>query len=271
MPAITLARLRQQAALLAESFNQPAAFVRSLHHLLEFYADRTQRSGQAGERPSLLDAYRVPPPVLRQILLELSPQAQSAPAQALLLCDALWAEPVLEFRLLAAMLLGAIPADRPQPVIKRVEAWSRRDTEEGLVNALLVEGLTRVRREAPQKAISQVELWLAAEEAPIQQLGLRALVPIIRDQNDHNIPIFLRILGPFVRQIPNRLRADLLDVLRVLAHRSPQETAFFLRQILDIHGSPDTAWLIRQCVADFPAEIQPSLRAAGRESHLKKS
>jgi hypothetical protein len=60
MPAIQPARLRQQAALMVEHFDQPAAFVRSLHHLLEYYADRAHRPGQAGKPPALLAAYNVP-------------------------------------------------------------------------------------------------------------------------------------------------------------------------------------------------------------------
>ena len=49
MPAIQPVRLKRQSALLVEQFNNPAAFIRSLHHLLEFYADRVHRPGQAGE------------------------------------------------------------------------------------------------------------------------------------------------------------------------------------------------------------------------------
>jgi hypothetical protein len=144
------------------------------------------------------------------------------------------------------------------------------DSEERLVNALLADGLARVRKDAPEQAIAQVEDWLGSEDAFIQQLGLRALVPIFNEGYDQNLPIFFRILTPFVRQIPGRMRADLLDALRALARRSPKETAFFLRQILETHGNSDTAWLIRQCMEDFPPEVQRGLRAAGREADLKR-
>ena len=48
MPAIQLTRLRLQTAGLAESFANPQAFVRGLHDLLDYYADRTHRPGQSG-------------------------------------------------------------------------------------------------------------------------------------------------------------------------------------------------------------------------------
>ena len=53
--------------------------------------------------------------------IELAPLVTSRPGEALSLCDALWEEPYLEFRLLAASILGLIPADPPDPIFIRVE------------------------------------------------------------------------------------------------------------------------------------------------------
>jgi hypothetical protein len=265
MPAITLARLRQQAALVVGNFDEPAAFVRSLHHLLEFYADRTQRPGQAGEPPPLLASYRVPPPVLRQILLELMPWAREQPEDALELCDALWAVEYLEFRLLAASLLGTIPTDTPHPILQRVETWCSTEAEERLIRALLNEGLSRLQKEQPEQILDKVETWLEDREVEKQKLGLRALIPILNRREYEDLPMFFRLLGPLVRNIPDKLRHDLLDALNALARRSPRETAYFLRQMAEIPNSPDAAWLIRQCLDEFPVDIQPGLRSAARE------
>ncbi len=124
MPAISPARLKHQAALLAEHFDDPPAFVRSLHHLLESYSNRVYRPGQAGELPPLLQTYRVQPPVLRQLLLAIAPLASKNPDAGLALCDALWEQPYLEFRLLAASLLGQLPCSPAEPVIARMKAWT---------------------------------------------------------------------------------------------------------------------------------------------------
>ena len=56
-----------------------------------------------------------------------------------------------------------------------------------------------------------------------------------------------------------------MDLLIALARRSPKETAYSLRQILDAPEAPETAWLIRQVMRYFPAETQDSLRAALRQ------
>jgi hypothetical protein len=49
-------------------------------------------------------------------------------------------------------------------------------------------------------------------------------------------------------------------VLEALAQRSPQETAYFLRQSLNAPEAFDTPWIIRQTLHSFPPEIQEGLR-----------
>jgi hypothetical protein len=264
MPAIQPARLKQQAALLGQHFDNPAAFVRNLHNLLDFYADRARRPGQTGTPAPLIQAYQVRPPVLREILLTLSPLANEEPQQALALCDALWGEVYLEFRSLSAMLLGQVPVEASDGVTERIKTWIIPDLPDDLIMELLSHGLFRIRQETPQKAIKLVEYWMVDKDDFHKQLGLRALGPMIEDPNFENLPAFFRLIQPLTRSSPPALRPDLLDVLAALAQRSAQETAYYLRQTLDMPKSPDTAWMIRQSLRNFPSEIQESLREAVR-------
>lgn len=264
MPAIQPARLKQQAALLAGHFSEPPAFIRSLHHLLDQYADRTQRPGLAGASSSLLTAYRVQLPVLRQIVAELAPLADEQPQDALLLVDALWEQPYLECRLLAAALIGKIPADCMEAVIERVERFIRSKPEERILNTLLEQGLARLRREKPGNVFILIESWLSKASVNDQKNGLRALLAILDEGQIENLPTLFRLIQPFTRSVAAVVRPELLDVLISLARCSPRETAFFLRQSLELPNSPDTPWLIRQTARYFPADIQESLRAAVR-------
>jgi hypothetical protein len=70
------------------------------------------------------------------------------------------------------------------------------------------------------------------------------------------------LLTPYVRVIHSRLRPALLSVLDALIERSPQETAYFLRQNLSTPESIDTPWVIRKLLRQFPREVQDSLRKA---------
>ena len=266
MPAIQPARLRHQAAQLAEHYADPPAYTRSLHTVLDFYSDRARRPGKTGQPAPLLTAYNVRPPVLRMLLQELTPHLQEDPQGGLALCDALWAEPFLECRLLASMLLGQVPPQPPEAITDRLQRWITTDLEFFLIEALLTNGVERLHRQQPQALIRMIEGWLTSTKTFQQQLGLRALLPLIKDPGFENLPVFYRLIQPFCQVAPVALRPDILDVLAALALRSPQESAFFLRQALMYPDSPDTPWLIRQSLRHFPPEIQASLRQATRDA-----
>jgi DNA alkylation repair enzyme len=262
MPAIQPARLKRQAAELADKFDQPAAFVRALHNLLSQYADHTHRPGQAGEPPALLDSYNCPPPVMRQVWQVLLPLISLRPEAAFGLCDALWAEPNLDLRLLAAQLLGQLPVQPPEPVLERLQSWVRSTAEERLLDGLLHQGLMRLQQDAPERLLELVTIWLASSELPTQQTGLRALLLLITETSTENLPTIFRLLTPFLRIAPSRLRPNILTALTALAQRSPYESAYILRQNLTAPDNPDTAWLIRQVLDEFPEETKAGLRAA---------
>jgi hypothetical protein len=266
MPAINLPRLKLQAAELAGLFDQPEFFLRSLNDLLDLYADRVHRFGQAGEPPPLIQAYNVPPPMLRQLALELNPFAAQDAVYTFALCDLLWAEPMLEPRLLAAMLLGQAPLTDAEAILERVGRWAQPIAEDRLINALVQHGLSRVSREQPQRLLEQSSEWLSSGDTGLERLGLRTLLLLVSDPAFDNLPAVLHQLMPFVRVAPYPIRADIMDVLIALARRSPKETAYTLRQTLEAPDHPETAWLVRQALRYFPAETQASLRAALRQS-----
>jgi hypothetical protein len=259
MPAIQLARMKIQVAQLGEKLHQPEAFVRALHNLLDFYADRTYRPGQSGEPPPLLATYKTPRPVFRQITGEISSLASSDPPAALALIDALWAEPYIEFRLLAITLLGKILPAPPEPILARTQTWLASMPEDRLSHAILEQGLIQIRREYTAIYLKMIEDWLTLEAVFPRQTGLRALVPLLADPAFENVPAISRLLTPLIRVPPSELRIDMVAVLRALVLRFPQEAGYMLRQNLSAEN-PDTIWLARQVLPDFPSDIQNSLR-----------
>lgn len=252
--------------MLAEHFADPPAYIRSLHYVLDFYSDRARRPGKVGKPGPLLAAYNVRPPVLRTLVQELQPRIEQDIAGGLALCDALWAEAYLECRQMAALLLGQIPPQPPEAITDRLQRWITTDVEFFLVEALLSHGVERLHREHPQILLRLIASWLESTQTFQRQLGLRALLPLIKDPSFENLPVFYRLIQPFCQAAPVALRPDLLDVLAALARRSPQETVYFLRQTLMFPDSPDTPWLIRQSLSQFPPEVQVSLRQAVRDA-----
>ncbi len=262
MPAIQPAKLKREAVALAELYDQPVAFVRSLRAVLDRYTDYTHRSGQAGEPFPLVPAYKTPPPVMKQVWVELIRQVRLHPECVLPLCDALWAVPNFDLQQLAARLLGQASIEPPAAVLDRLHAWVRAGLDRRLLDSLLVYGLEQFQLHAPAQVLEIVAGWLTSTDLTLQQAGLHALLTLSDYPGLENLPAVLKLVTPYVRIAPSRLRPDILAVLKILARTSPSETAYLLRQNLTVPDNPDTAWLIRQVINEFPQETQKGLKAA---------
>ncbi len=261
MPALQPARLKIQAAELAQLANEPAIFCHSFHKFLDYYADRTFRSGQVGEPPPLLRAYHVPQPVLRAVEKEMSPFAGDNHDAALELADALWLEDYLEFRLLAASVIGQVS---PQPVvsmIQRIEIWAKPNTEEILLKALIKSGMRRLLSEHPDLYLQQIEVWFSSDKIHINRLGLKA-IPSLLDSNEfEDYPMLFTQLSKIIRGDVKPLKSEILTAIKILASHSPAETAYFLNQIKKSSGENlDIDWYIRKSRSFFPPDSQKYLR-----------
>jgi hypothetical protein len=261
MPAIYPSRLKVQAVELAGHYASPGVFVRGLHDLLDFYSDRTYKPGQSGEPRPLIAQYNTPPPVLRQLLIELIPFINQEQQAGLSLSDSLWKEPYLECMRLAVKILGQINPDPPGMILDRVLRWgiSRRGYQ--LQQDLVVEGLDRLRRELPDAYLQRVESWLSSEDFVTEQLSLKALTSLIDQGNFGNLPALYHVVAPLLRSGQSKLRPDIMEVLKTLAERSPQETAVFLKQNLAFKTEhPEILWFVRNSLRFFPPQIEDNLR-----------
>lgn len=255
MPAIDIARLKTQAAVLVEKFDQPAVFVAELHKILDLYADRTLRTGIAAPA-SVLPAYRVPQAVLRQIEMELAPLASTFPEQAMALTDALWKSGYLETRLLAAALLGKIHPKTPL-LIERVSSWVTRARDKQLRSALLQAGLARLRRETPDRFIELIQKWFDPSTPKMWDNAIYALIPLLDDPAYDNLPPIYNLLTPVIQNIPPILQNELAELLSALYRASPIETTYFLRQAVAGAVSAQCPVILRRIAPSLPAPFRP--------------
>jgi hypothetical protein len=262
MPAVELTRLRTQINRLILRFDDPGGFLSALKDLLDLYSNRAYRPGTAVQPQPLLPSYRVAPLITRQLELELGKTCQEQPGQALEVVEALWRDTHLEPRLLAATLLGALPTSHGEGVLAKLRAWGQPEENFRMLDALFKNGTANLRRAAPAMLLALIEEWVTGTQLQNQVLGLRALVPLVEDEQFENLPPVFNMISPLVQNIPPRLYPDLYATLEVLARRSPLETAYFFRQVLPMAGGPATARLVRRCLTLFSPAQQASLRAA---------
>jgi hypothetical protein len=266
MPAIDLARLKTQAARLAEKFAEPEIFLHDLDELLDLYTNRTIRTTQVVKRLSA-PTYHTPRPVLRQIEGELATLAAKAPQEAAVLVKALWNAETLEARLLAAYLLGCIPSEQAMPTLTLLPDWLNRSTDKEIRTALLTNALARLRKERPEVFFSILENWLGSALPVLQVWGLQALIPLLQDPYFENLPAVFRILGPAIRFISPATQLDFQACLAALERHSLSETVAFLREILRESANPMMVRILRRILPGLSPELQEALRGILREQN----
>lgn len=259
MPAIDIARLKTQAAVLVEKFDQPVVFLKGLHEILDLYADRTLRAGLVASPVSVLPAYRTPPAVLRQIEMELAPLASTFPEQAMTLTDELWKDGYLETRLLAATLLGRIHPGTPL-LIERVSAWVARARDRHVRSALLNVSLGRLRRESPSAFLKLIAGWLDPGSSKMWSNAIYALIPLLEDSSYENLPPVYNAIYWIISNAPSMLQNDMIDLITALYAASPVETTYFLRQTISGAASPEAILTFRRMNPSLPPPLQPIIQ-----------
>lgn len=260
MPAIQLARLKIQTTELLAYFDEPSDFLRELHVLLGFYADRTRRPGQSGKPKPLIQAYNVPRQVMRRIYSDITRLVDDDPKSAMVLADQLWDDSWFECRLLAINILGILPLKPPSQVVTRLRKWGETCREDALLDDLLKDGAKKIREEMPNEFQLLVEEWLSISDTSSLKLGLRAIPALVTNPAFENLPVFYRLLAPLVRESASVLEIDLLRAVRALGQRSPQETVYFLKQNLIAPHKSGLAVIVRRSLDVFPPDLQEYLR-----------
>jgi hypothetical protein len=266
MPAIDLARLKIQAARLAEKFGEPQAFLLALNELLGYYTNRTIRATQVAQRLSL-PTYHTPRPVLRQIESELAVLAEKKPAEAIALSSVLWEANSLESRLLAAYLLGNLPSAQAISAMARLPVWLNQSTDKEIRTALLTIALARLRLEEPDAFFSMLEGWLGSQRSILQIWGLQALIPLLQNQQFENLPAVFRILRPALLAAGPATQLDVQACLAALERVSLTETKAFLREIIRGNPEPMMLRIFRRVLPGLSPELQEAVRETLREQN----
>jgi hypothetical protein len=259
MPSIDLARLRKQAARLADFFFVPDEFIKHLHETLDFYVNHSVRKQQALGPGADLRTYRTPAVIVKQIEQELIAPARENPEAAMDLADRLWDEGYLETRLLAAFLLGQVPP-REEDLLARLTAWTQQVNDLNLRAELLSTSLTRMRLEAPDTFLELIGEWLRPERVWSWSNGLEAVISAVSDPAFFNLPPLLKLIEPAVEAAPAKLQIEIETLVLALYKAFPTETTYFLRQVLGSSKDPMTAVTFRRISASLPPALRDELR-----------
>ena len=261
MPAAQLSKLKVQIQNLAWLFTRPQDFYAGLHALLKSYTDVVYRPGKALPAAPLLPSYRVPPLVVQQLEVELSPLCTQAPQAALAVIDVLWADPYVEVRELATYLLGRLPVDDPQPVIDRIQQWTVPTVHPVYLDALLINGSFNLRKHQPNAWLNLIRAWLGDQRNGMTEIGLTALAPLAADANFENLPAIFSMIEPLLLHPAGKWQATLGEIVVNLARRTPNEVSYLLQTALRISDDPNYLRFLRKIQPNLPEKTQESVRA----------
>jgi hypothetical protein len=264
MPAINLAKLKIQSAQLAEEFGEPEKCVRDLHKLLDSYNNPMRRSNLMGQHQNLIRPW-IPRPVIRQIESEMTVFIESQPVKAIDLAKVLWKDDSPESRHLAAFLIGNLPLEHTDAILKLLQGWLNQTKDKEIWKVLLSSAMMRLRSEKPEVFLSQVEGWLKSQQINQQVWGLQALIHLLSEPNFENLPAVFRILHPVILGANPALQLDFQACLTALEQVSFPETVAFLCELLSDESKPSTLLLLRRVMPGLSKEMQAAMRESLRE------
>jgi hypothetical protein len=96
--------------------------------------------------------------------------------------------------------------------------------------------------------------------------GLQALVPLIASSDFDNLPPIFEIIRPILKASPATLQFDIQELLITLYRKSPDETLYFIQQVLEGTKSDLPAISLRRMLPDLPHDLQSHLREILRQA-----
>ena len=123
-------------------------------------------------------------------------------------------------------------------------------------------GSLLLRQQNTQQWLAVIQTWLESTISQDQIFGLQSLLPLINDPGFTNIPRVFDLVSPPLASHHPRVTYTLQTVIEALACRTPNETVYLLKSMLEKTNSKDLARLIRRMLPIFAEEQQKSLKTA---------
>lgn len=270
MTAVNLLQLRKQINSLLWTFMDPEQFRRSLLSLFEQYTDLAYKPGKGAVTSIRTTDLNIPPLVLRELEIALYQSVREHPQAALALCDLLWQDPHTEMKIIAARMLGQLPSEFIDDVLQRIENWTAEQRDPFFEKVFLENGTASIRRNEPDKLMQRAKEWCENKAHNKKKTGLQALIILADDQNYINLPAIFNALELLFLDTPAALQSDIIDLMTILLKRSPVETAFFIRQMLERSATKTVVRISRKMLPLLPPESQPAIAALLRTIPVNK-
>lgn len=259
MTAINPARLKIQTAELGEFINQANEFVPRLHDLLTFYSARVRQTSLTRTHLAL-QAYQVPEPVIQALKSEIADRLEGDAEAGYSLADALWKEHWVELRRLAVHVLGIIPTEEPDRILRQIQIWLDKCNSEDIRRLIITEGMAGLANERTGQSLDFLEELINSGLKENHQAALFGLEMFAKKTSFANLPLLYRYLAQILVSEETGLVKEINTLLLALVARSEQEVTFFLIDQLVPASKPRIYRVVRQVMRQLSPENQHLLR-----------
>ncbi len=260
MAAISLAKLRIQIERLKSRFSAPHGFLSALVTMLELYADQTYHP-RAEKKLYRLPYYQVPAIISRQLNREFQNLAGERPVESLENAHLLWTESHYETKVLAARLLGSIPAKFAENVINEIDEWQIAGLDSGLINELLEIASATVRRSKSDVLLRKIRGWVTDASERKIRLGLKALQVIAGEATFTDLPVLLAIFTPIIEKPTDLQVTESVKLYQLLVQRFPEEMELFSTKMVKNIRNANKQKLLRKAFSAFSPEKEKTLKS----------
>jgi hypothetical protein len=258
MPAVNPRRLSRELDSLVDLIGDPDETARACLNLLDLYADRTRRPTLT-TTADLARKFGAPGPVIRELSHRLAQSARTLPDEGERLAGVLWNAGYRETRLAAAAIY-AQRADEQVPAW--VEARARECRDSVVLKALAAQSLRAWCESDIDAFLDWVWHWLDDADSRLHRVALLSLGEALRRPAFPLEPRIFQALNTRLDDLTDGSRRALGDLLRLMAGRSPAETAKLLEDHLkDAHRHRHLLTVVKGVLPHFPQRQRSLLEA----------
>ena len=262
MPAIQIERLVQQISSILAPASPGPIFRENFKSLLEVHANLAYRAGMEIQRKSLIPKYHLAPIVIHQIQHHLILFTKNNPELALEYADHLWGENLFEMKYFSAVILGSMPNEKEEEVLKRFLNWGPITTEKEIYEILFRYGSQSFIQASSNKWLNTIQAWIDSSQTTQVITAIYALQSLIHDPSFQNLPRVFKIITPLFSINNRKITSGILILIEDLAEINPVETAHYLSYLLLTSSSTNPKKIIRKSLKSFPIAEQEKLRIA---------
>lgn len=260
MPAIQIERLKAQIQLIMNPAFTPEIFVIGLRSFMEAHANLAYRTSPEALQKQQVESYQIAPVIQTQLNLSIQQFTLTHPLIAFSYVDMLWQEPYIEMKALAGEILGSLPKENSDLVLRKILSWSAEPSNKALRKIIFNTSTKSIRAQNMLAWQNTIKKWLDSVSTNQILTALQALMILVHDPQYDNYPFIFKAISEISLKQGEKTNNALTELLIELVHENQKETYVFLKSMLLSNPSPELSRIVRRSLSTFSSEHQGQFR-----------